>query len=141
MKYIYEKIRKLVPDATFCIDNDDYYSIIWLDERPMPTLSEINALDDTIIQAENIIRDIKKEASKRILSLYPEWKQINLLTRWSILNESTYQKQPGDATEIQDIKDHWAFIESIRHHSDALESQVMSAEDPKAIDISKGWPE
>jgi hypothetical protein len=45
-----KKIQYLVPDAEFVLRGDTYDGLEWLDERPKPTLQEIEALSDEEVE-------------------------------------------------------------------------------------------
>jgi hypothetical protein len=65
--------------------------------------------------------EIKLKAQQIIYSRYPQWLQANILA-------------DGDTEEIRVT---WGWINSIRDHSNLLESQVDAG---IAIDLESGWP-
>jgi len=63
---------------------------------------------------------IKKEAEKRITTLYPLWKQSNMLSdKITLLNKT---RTPEEDQQLADIEQAFAFISDIREKSNAIEA-------------------
>lgn len=94
-------------------------------ERPL-TQEE---LDD--IRSGKILL-IKQEASRRILEVYPDWRQANMTARavelqdiWRINQAWTTEEQQ----EADNLKLSWAWIKNIREKSNILEAMDLIPED------------
>ena len=71
-------------------------------------------------------RRVKAEARKRILAIYPEWKQQNLTARAVELVELKHDNTTwtsAEQTEADAIKVIWEWVKSVRTASDDLEAQ------------------
>jgi hypothetical protein len=79
---------------------------------------------------------IKAEAQRRIVAVMPEWKQRNATAR---MVEKLAAGETGDAEWVAG-QAAWAWIKTVRQHSDDLEALVIAAPDPLQIDIAAGWP-
>ncbi len=76
---------------------------------------------------------IKAEARRRILARYPEWRQINMLTRGARLLEKqlTGGLSPAEQATKDDLETAQDWIASVRTAGDALET-AMAAMDTDA---------
>jgi len=85
-------------------------------------------------------RRVKLEAKRRIIAVYPRWKQRNLTARGVelvkirvLVGSWTVDEQ----TEVDAIQAVWDWVKSVRTSSDALEAQ-----NPVPVDFTddKHWP-
>lgn len=73
------------------------------------------------------VQDVKDEARRRILAVYPEWKQANMtargveLTRKLAQGDAWTEAEEADAEALQDA---WGWIRSVRTASDAIEAMT-----------------
>lgn len=118
----------------------------WLEEviGPIP-LAEVLA---------ERIAAVKAEASRRILSIAPEWMQRNLTARAADL-ALLYPGTPGDQLPEPERSEYlagqvvWDCIRAIRQASNQIESALSAAAsvdgatvlDVRAVDTDAGWPE
>lgn len=82
--------------------------------------------------------DIKLEARRRILTVYPEWKQANMTARAVELNKIHAHEggwTPSEQTEMAALESVWAWIKSVRAASDALEVTL-----PANYKDDEHWP-
>ena len=115
---------------------------------------EYTVRGDTILQIEGVedlpdeaalsafdhpaVTDIKREAMRRILEKYPDWKQRNMATRGVELQDLWRQNgswTSGQTSEDTALKAAWAWIDSARAASDTLESSL-----PKDYEDDSHWP-
>lgn len=89
--------------------------------------SDIDAAPDRLRQS--LKSAIKAEASRRILELYPVWKQANMNAEATFLQEIRLAGETlSDAQETKraELMAGWALIEGIRRRSDELETLLAS---------------
>lgn len=82
--------------------------------------------------------DIKREAMRRILGKYSDWKQRNMTTRGVELQDLWRQNgswTSGQTSEDTALKAAWAWIDSVRAASDTLESSL-----PRDYQDDSHWP-
>ncbi len=107
---------------------------VWKLPDPQPTQAE---LETAWAAVQDVPRkmEIKAEARKRILTRYPEWKQANMTARFTELLDKQLGGQSLTAEETAEktaLLAAWAWVKSVREHSDALEA------DPN---LAPNWPE
>lgn len=99
------------------------------------------------IQQEILIREVKQEASQRILAVLPEWKQLNLTARSvQLVNKKlagTLSVEEGEElSAIEAIFDN--SVKKIRDASDMIETEIMSITNDQLseypIHNNKLWP-
>jgi len=90
-----------------------------------------------LIDEDARVKLVKEEARKRILALYPEWKQANMTARavelldiFRLNGEWTLE----ETAEYEAIKAAWAQIKAIRAASDAVEAEL-----PRDYDAGRHW--
>ena len=91
----------------------------------------------TIFQNSQLIRQIKEEANRRILTMAPLWKQQNALTDIYLLR----QQETLDAEQrkrLQQAEELLERIQAIRLRSDAIEASFLNG---VAVDYltDRGW--
>ena len=74
-----------------------------------------------------IVRGIKEEANRRILTRFPIWKQVNMTARGVELQDQwrangTWTEQ--EAAEAAALKGAFAWVKAVRQASDALETTL-----------------
>ena len=81
------------------------------------SVEEVTAFDD------RVVRGIKREASKRIITIAPEWKQSNMLARaLTLLRKGEANLTTAEALEVSGMDEVWTEIQRIRSVSDTLEA-------------------
>lgn len=88
------------------------------------------------------LEEIKAEAARRILDLYPDWKQRNMTARGVVLLRTrlTREWSTQEAAEAAALDDAWAAVEAIRTRSDDIEAAVpVDAAGIAAFDALAGW--
>lgn len=88
------------------------------------------------------IDDIKSEASRRILNLFPAWKQTNMLARGVELNNRRADARLtlDEEAEVVALQSAWDRVKAIRSTSDAIEATVPNdALGISAVDVTLGW--
>ena len=100
--------------------------------------------NSTIITEKTI--KIKAIAGEKINSIFPEWKQRNIIARSTELTEKKADgialTQP-ELDELIIIKALWSRVKAIRVASDAIEADLTASVDPLSFNIetSINWPE
>jgi hypothetical protein len=135
---ISEELKNQLKDF---IDNiPQYQEALEILRMPLPA-EFIRALEDKI-------RDIKSEAGKRILHLYPQYKQNNLLGAVSLIhskemvaikNDTMYVLSDDEKSIIDNAKACNDYLTSIRGKSKNLETlvnQKTTIEELEVIDVS-----
>lgn len=82
---------------------------------------------------------IKAEARRRILAVFPDWKQTNMVARGVELVRIKAEGgawSTGEAVEAAALDAAWAWIKSVRAASDALE-----LDPPADFAADQHWPE
>lgn len=86
------------------------------------------------------IESIKREARRRIVSVYPEWAQANMTARGVELTNIRHERQwtVEEEAEAAVLQQAWDWIKAARAASNALEDM-----DPLPDDITDSalWPE
>lgn len=124
--------------ATFTDELLELCGYIAVPDKPQPSIgNDIVEWNDTAwierpyTQQEkdeikfNKINGIKEEARRRILKVYPEWKQANMTARAVELQDIWRINQSWSVDEQYDsdaLKAAWAWIKNIRHKSNLLEA-------------------
>ena len=98
--------------------------------RPKTT-GELATEAANLVQNVNArIMSIKREASKRIIAIAPEWKQSNMLARAiTLLRKGEANLTTAEALEVSKMDAVWAEIQRIRSVSDTLEAVERPLED------------
>lgn len=104
-------------------------------EQRLACQATIDALDPDAVD----LQEIKKEASKRILARYPDWKQRNMTARgvelvFTLVKKGWTKEEEAEAAELQAA---WDEIKAVRAASDALEAMPTV---PKDFTDAKHWP-
>jgi hypothetical protein len=77
-----------------------------------------------------VIKSIKREASKRIIAIAPEWKQSNMLARSiELLRKGETNLTADEIREVTEIDTLWDEVKRIRSVSDTLEAMEPPPED------------
>lgn len=99
---------------------------------------------DLVTVQSQFIGAVKQAASGVILSAYPDWKQRNMTARAVDLLSKTFDKtiSPDEQAEVAQLQAAWAWIKSVRAHSNVLEAEVngASALSDLAAWQAHGWP-
>ncbi len=106
------------------IDGRNYYA--FAEKQDIPSGGKIADEDiDLIYKHSQIIRQVKEEASRRILDFAPQWKQQNALVDIYLLGklEKLDEKQQK---RLQKAEQLLLKIQSIRQRSDAIESSLIN---------------
>lgn len=71
IEYLRDKINQLVPDADFREENEDYDSIIWRDDRDMPSKEDVIAVNvDAVISNKQTEYELMSKINNRDLLLF-----------------------------------------------------------------------
>ena len=93
---------------------------------PLPDIA-LHSKPEKLINKKELIILIKREASRRILKICPEWKQANLLAQAAILNDKGRDNWTEKELSSWDAGMFlWANIDKIRKASDKLEENPIS---------------
>lgn len=106
------------------IDGRNYYA--FAEKQDIPSGGKIADEDiELIYKHSQIIRQVKDEASRRILNFAPQWKQQNALVDIYLLGklEKLDEKQEK---RLQKAEQLLLKIQSIRQRSDAIESSLIN---------------
>ncbi len=106
------------------IDGRNYYA--FAEKQDIPSGGKIADEDiDLIYKHSQIIRQVKEEASRRILDFAPQWKQQNALVDIYLLGklEKLDEKQQK---RLQKAEQLLLKIQNIRQRSDAIESSLIN---------------
>ena len=106
------------------IDGRNYYA--FAEKQDIPSGGKIADEDiDLIYKHSQIIRQVKEEASRRILNFAPQWKQQNALVDIYLLGklEKLDEKQQK---RLQKAEQLLLKIQNIRQRSDAIESSLIN---------------
>lgn len=106
------------------IDGRNYYA--FAEKQDIPSGGKIADEDiELIYKHSQIIRQVKDEASRRILNFAPQWKQQNALVDIYLLGklEKLDEKQQK---RLQKAEQLLLKIQSIRQRSDAIESSLIN---------------
>lgn len=106
------------------IDGRNYYA--FAEKQDIPSGGKVADEDiDLIYKHSQIIRQVKEEASRRILNFAPQWKQQNALVDIYLLGklEKLDEKQQK---RLQKAEQLLLKIQSIRQRSDAIESSLIN---------------
>ena len=92
---IMQSINALIPDAKYII-RGDFSGLEWLDERTVPTESEVQTKYDEIIAAEplNLMREIRN-----IKLAETDWTQSRDITLTNDVDWQTYRQALRDITD------------------------------------------
>ena len=95
------------------------------------TAAEITAHDTEVAAGYVELRaqlhvDVKTEANTRIVVLYPEWKQINMLAKMSNLHTNKRKSEWSGADEAynEEVQAVWVEVSRIRTNSDTIEAEI-----------------
>ncbi len=103
-------------------------------KAPMPSLDELTAAY-TASQLPTQ-EDFRTEAQRRILSVFPDWKQRNNLSRMLELSRKGEANwSTGERAEVAAIEANWSWLKSVRTASDEL--KITS---PTDFTEDKHWP-
>ncbi len=118
-----------------------------------PALTDVEGVPTWVWSPEGIeslracrINQIKEEAGRRILALYPTWKQANMNMRAAELVDIRLDREltPEETAERDTLIAAAAWIKDVRAASDSIEAALpndaaaLSAFNPSTAD---GWPE
>lgn len=106
------------------IDGRNYYA--FAEKQDIPSGGKIADEDiELIYKHSQIIRQVKDEASRRILNFAPQWKQQNALVDIYLLGklEKMDEKQQK---RLQKAEQLLLKIQSIRQRSDSIESSLIN---------------
>lgn len=115
---------ELAPIHLAEIDGRNYYA--FAEKQEIPSGGKIADEDiELIYKHSQIIRQVKEEASRRILNFAPQWKQQNALVDIYLLGklEKLDEKQQK---RLQKAEQLLLKIQSIRQRSDAIESSLVN---------------
>ncbi len=83
------------------------------------------------------VQDVKTEARRRIVAVFPEWKQMNMTAR--AVELLTIQPLSGaDLAEYEALQSAWAWIKRVRATSNTLEGLEVF---PANVADDSLWPE
>ena len=110
----------------------------------LPTEAELQAKVDAAalaIYKAQMKSIVKAKAGDVINSATPEWKQRNCLAfsieyNAKLINSETVTA--AETTEYEEIESLWAWVKTIRAHSNSLEIDIDAG---NSVDIDSGWPE
>jgi hypothetical protein len=134
-------------------DHKKHWFLPVVDERPISSPLEKQAGPETIIEPDKVIRRwtgvripletqqqiVKGICRKKILAVFPEWKQTNMTARGvELLSTGPANWTDQDKAEAMALQTAWAWIKSMRQASNVIEA--MS---PIPADFMNGkyWPE
>lgn len=103
---------------------------------PPEIISSIEAFISSYNPYTPTIEEIKAEAERRILELFPEWKQRNMIARGVELvriGESNWNEQ--EQLEAANLQAAWDWIKAVRETSNELEVTL-----PIDYTDDKWWP-
>ena len=106
------------------IDGRNYYA--FAEKQDIPSGGKVADEDiDLIYKHSQIIRQVKEEASRRILNFAPQWKQQNALVDIYLLGklEKLDEKQEK---RLQKAEQLLLKLQNIRQRSDAIESSLIN---------------
>ncbi len=103
-------------------------------KAPMPSLGELTAAyAASQLPTEE---DFRAEAQRRILSVFPDWKQRNNLSRMlELYRKGEANWSTGEQAEIADIEANWSWLKSVRTASNRLKITP-----PADYTDDKHWP-
>lgn len=101
--------------------------------------------DDTKARVLSVvISEIKAAARAQITAVFPDWKQTNMTARgveltFALASGATFAKE--ETAEIDMLNAAWAWIKSIRAHSNDLEAEVKKLDLPDLLKWQPhDWP-
>ena len=102
---IMQSINALIPDAKYII-RGDFSGLEWLDERTVPTESEVQTKYDEIIAAEPLnllreIRNIKLAETDWVITMHKEL-GTNIPAAWKTYRQAL-RDITDDATSLDDV--------------------------------------
>jgi len=94
-------------------------------------MKEMTKENKTKYLIEQKTKEIKQKCAETINAYYDDFLQRNMLARFSELLE---KKTDGtitadELTEIQNLKDIWAWVKNIREQSNLMEDELTTLED------------
>jgi hypothetical protein len=87
------------------------------------------------------IADVKAEARRRIETVYPSWKQTNMIARSTELQEkriSGGSLTVSEQAEVVALEAAWAWVKSVRSASDSIEAALPMSVAEMVVDAR--WP-
>ncbi len=145
---IAEAIQYLYPDARPLIDFEvtdesdgkgphiSKWNILLKNGKkaPMPGLDELTAAyAASQLPTE---KDFRTEAQRRILSVFPDWKQRNNLSRMlELYRKGEANWSTGERAEVAIIDANWSWLKSVREMSDEL-----TLKSPIDFTQDRHWP-
>ena len=96
--------------------------------------------------AVNLVSKIKQLAGEKINAQYPQWRQLNMLARYTELSNKE-NKSIHDFDEMRDLESSWEVIKSIRRASDVHEQAVYKLAESNdfgallSYQINTNWPQ
>ena len=106
------------------IDGRNYYA--FAEKQDIPSGGKVADEDiDLIYKHSQIIRQVKEEASRRILNFAPQWKQQNALVDIYLLGKLEKMDEKQEK-RLQKAEQLLLKIQSIRQRSDAIESSLIN---------------
>lgn len=144
----YPMIEKLNPDSMIPIEaveitQDQYVlllqaleegKVIAVDENGQPIAVDYH------LGLEELQRQVKGIASRKILDIAPHWMQNNMIARTIELDQKSrmlVELSLEEKSELNEISMVWEKVKSIRDYSNSLEAGL---EDDLSVDINAGWP-
>lgn len=106
------------------IDGRNYYA--FAEKQDIPSGGKVADEDiDLIYKHSQIIRQVKEEASRRILNFAPQWKQQNALVDIYLLGKLEKMDEKQEK-RLQKAEQLLLKIQSIRQRSDAIEASLIN---------------
>jgi hypothetical protein len=88
---------------------------------------------------------VKAEASRRILSVYPAWRQANMTARGTELTNIRHDRTwtPEEQADADALQASWDWIKQVRAASDAIEAEIPAGAQADAFDVvnREEWPQ
>ena len=102
---IMQSINALIPDAKYII-RGDFSGLEWLDERTVPTESEVQTKYDEVIAAEplNLVREVRNQKLAETDWVVTMHKELgtNIPTAWKTYRQAL-RDITDDATSLDDV--------------------------------------
>lgn len=87
---------------------------------------EVEPLSEEQVQSAHVLA-VKAEAQRRIIAVYPEWKQRNMTARGlALLRIGEANWTPEQASEADALAAAWAWVEQVRAASGGIEADTTA---------------
>ena len=121
---------------------------VWVASDDKAVQAIIDGFDPLADQQVKKAAEAKEEASRRIVAIVPEWKQVNLAARAAELSKLRAERAwtAEEAAEWDAGQAIWDQVKALRRASDRIEADIAAAMDWQALARTKvanspRWPE